>query len=248
MSFFSLLPIFLLGFNPILIAIAVIPGIFLLRYIYKEDRLEKEPTGLIVKLVLLGAVSTALAVVGETVGAFVIKMFSGNYVLYRVLMYFVVVAFSEEGFKYLVLKKFTWKNPEFNCKFDGVVYAVSVSLGFAIWENIQYVLSYGLGTALLRAVTAVPGHACFGVIMGAWYGLAKKKEIQGWDSASRLARKLSVIIPAVVHGAYDYIATADTSSFNFFMFVILMFIVCFYTIKRLSADDSYLDSDDTVNY
>lgn len=85
---------------------------------------------------------------------------------YNVLLYFVVVALSEEGFKYLLLKKRTWYSSEFNCQFDGVVYAVFVALGFALWENISYVLMYGLGTAAVRAVTAVPGHACFGVFMG----------------------------------------------------------------------------------
>ncbi len=76
---------------------------------------------------------------------------------YNVLLYFVVVALSEEGFKYLLLKKRTWYSSEFNCQFDGVVYAVFVALGFALWENISYVLMYGLGTAAIRAVTAVPG-------------------------------------------------------------------------------------------
>ena len=67
-------------------------------------------------------------------------------------MYFVVVAISEEGFKYVLLKKRTWKSREFNCEFDGVVYAVFVSLGFALWENIFYVLSYGFATAVARLV------------------------------------------------------------------------------------------------
>ena len=89
-------------------------------------------------------------------------------------MYFGVVAFSEEGAKYFLLKRRTWNSAAFNCQFDGVVYAVFVSLGFALWENISYVLMYGLSTALVRAVTAVPGHACFGVFMGVWYGLAKR--------------------------------------------------------------------------
>ena len=234
---------FLFGsYSLILIAIAIIPAIVLLVYIYREDRLEKESPRLILRLVIFGIISTFLAALTERLGMLILDaLFDADSVIGRVLLYFIVVGVSEEGFKYLVLKKITWNDPEFNCKFDGVVYAVSVSLGFALWENIQYVIAYGFGTALIRAVTAVPGHACFGVIMGAWYGLAKRKEAQGWDSASSLARKLAVIVPVIVHGTYDYIATSVTSTLGFVVFVVLMLIVCFYTVRRLSADDRYLE-------
>lgn len=224
----------------LLIVLAVLPAILLMFFIYKQDRLEKEPTRMILSLAILGVVSTFLAMITETVGmALLGNWFSEASVAYRVLLYFIVVGLSEEGFKYLVLKIGTWRSQEFNCKFDGVVYAVAVSLGFAVWENIKYVFTYGLTTALIRAVTAVPGHACFGVIMGAWYGLAKRKQQQGWDSASRLSRFLAVLLPTLVHGAYDYVATSQSSSIHFIMFVVIMFIVCFYTVKRLSADDKY---------
>ena len=176
----------------ILIVLAVAPAVGLVLYIYRLDKLEQEPPRLILRLVVMGIVSTFLAVITERIGMTAIDLSVGaDTLLGRILLYFVVVGLSEEGFKYLVLKFTTWRNQEFNCKFDGVVYAVSVSLGFALWENIQYVLAYGFSTALLRAVTAIPGHACFGVIMGGWYGLAKRKEQQNWPSASRLARFLA---------------------------------------------------------
>lgn len=98
---------------------------------------------------------------------------------------FVIVAIAEESSKYFFLKKRTWNNPEFNCQYDGVVYAVFVSLGFALWENINYVLSYGFSTAIVRAITAIPGHACFGVFMGVFYGLARKQYNRGKSLAPR---------------------------------------------------------------
>jgi len=232
---------FLFGsYSLLLIALAIIPAVILLVYIYREDRLEKESPRLIIRLVIFGIISTLLAALAEQIGMTLLDLWlSENSLLYRIILYFGIVAFSEEGFKYLVLKRVTWNNPEFNCKFDGVVYAVSVSLGFALWENIKYVMAYGLSTALLRAVTAVPGHACFGVIMGAWYGLAKRKQAQGWDSASRTARIIAVVMPAIVHGAYDFIATANISTIHFIVFVVLMFIVCFYTVRRCALEDKY---------
>ena len=235
----------------LLIILAVAPAIALLLYIYKLDKLEKEPVPMIIKLVGLGIVSTFLAVLTERLGFFILErlFYDTESLLCRILMYFIVVGLSEEGFKYLVLKFTTWKNAEFNCKFDGVVYAVAVSLGFALWENIQYVAAYGVSTALIRAVTAIPGHACFGVIMGGWYGLAKRKQMQNWDSASRLARVLAVIVPTVVHGAYDFVATSNLESIHFIMFVVIMILVCFFTIKKLAADDKYhKDGEDNIFY
>ena len=72
---------------------------------------------------------------------------------YNAIMYFGIVAFSEEGAKYFLLRRRTWHSAAFNCQFDGVVYAVFVALGFALWENISYVLMYGLSTALVRAIS-----------------------------------------------------------------------------------------------
>ena len=162
-----------LYYNPILIAAAVIPAVILLVQVYKADKLDKEPPMLLLSLVLYGIAATALAKVTERLGVGLLNLlFGGQGFLYNLLLYFLVVGLSEEGFKYLLLKRRTWPSAHFNCQFDGVVYAVSVSLGFALWENIAYVLSYGMSTALVRAVTAVPGHACFGVFMGAWYGMA----------------------------------------------------------------------------
>ena len=153
----------------------MLPAVFLLVKVYRADRLEREPPMLLVSLVLYGILATGLALLTERLGTFLLDIFvRQDTVLYNVLLYFVVVAFSEEGFKYLLLKRRTWNSPAFNCQFDGVVYATFVSLGFALWENIGYVIRYGFSTAVVRAVTAIPGHACFGVFMGAWYGLAKR--------------------------------------------------------------------------
>ena len=153
--------------NPILIAAAVIPAIFLLVHVYRADKLETEPAPLLISLVLYGIAATFIALLLERFGSWLLgRYFPENSTPYNVLMYFGVVAFSEEGAKYFLLKRRTWRSAAFNCQFDGVVYAVFVALGFALWENISYVLMYGLSTALVRAVTAVPGHACFGVFMG----------------------------------------------------------------------------------
>ena len=242
---------FLFYVNPILIAAAVIPAIVLLRFVYKEDRLDKESPGLLLSLVLFGIIATFAALVSEQIGEAVLALIvPENTTAYNAILYFVVVALTEEGYKYLLLKKRTWWSSEFNCQFDGVVYAVFVSLGFALWENISYVLMYGLGTAAVRAVTAVPGHACFGVFMGAFYGLAKRYDNFGDEWRSRRCRRFAVLVPVLLHGTYDFIATYeyDGYAWGFVGFVALLFLAAYRMIKTLSRDDRFINGSDYHYY
>ena len=88
-----------------------------------------------------------------------------------------VPGFIEEGVKYRVLLRRTWNEPHFNHRFDGVVYGVFVSLGFAAVENVLYVLTSGFSTAVVRAIFSIPGHAMFGVVMGEAMSRAKWLEV-----------------------------------------------------------------------
>ena len=169
----------------------------------------------------------------------------GGTILSQVILYFGIVAYSEEGAKYALLKWRTWNSPDFNCRFDGVVYAVFVSLGFALWENIGYVAYYGLTTALVRAVTAVPGHACFGVFMGAWYGMAKRRQGAGDYAGAAKLRRTALIVPMLLHGFYDFCATYQGTVMElvFLAFVVAMFITANRLVKRMSANDTYIDQN-----
>ena len=229
--------------NVLLIAAAVVPAVLLMLYVYRKDRLEKEPRGLLLTLAVQGIISTALAAYAERLGAkMLLSALEEDTVLFRLVFYFLIVGFAEEGFKFFLLHKRTWRSPAFNCQFDAVVYAVFVSMGFALWENMEYVVMYGLGTALTRALTAVPGHACFGVFMGAWYGLARAHENKGNQPYSRLCRWMAVVCPALLHGLYDFIAVMDETdrAVWFLGFILLLFALSAMTIRRLSARDKYI--------
>ena len=240
---FNLIPVLFLSPSVLLIAAAIIPAVALLIYVYRMDRLEKEPWSMIWPLVLLGAVSTALAQFTESIGTAALPYLTqaGSRAYYLVLCY-VVIGLSEEGFKYLILKLRTWRSPEFNCRFDGIVYACAVSLGFSLWENILYVTAYGLSTAIVRAITAIPGHACFGVFMGAFYGAAKSRYAYGDPSASGRCRLLAVIVPVLLHGTYDYLAMRNTDGLIlvFIVFIAVMFFVAYRTVRKLSRTDTYI--------
>ena len=229
--------------DPVLAAAAIIPAVVLLIKVYQADRLEKEPVSLILSLVFFGVLSTAIAMVLEQVGTAVL----GNYlpegsVAYNAVLYFGIVAFSEEGAKYLLLKKRTWRDINFNCQFDGVVYGMSVSLGFALWENLGYVAMYGFGTALVRAVTAVPGHACFGVFMGIWYGAARRYANEGDFIGERVCRRRALWLPVLIHGMYDFLASLDFdySGLIFIVFIIVVFLAASRRVKIVSRNDRFI--------
>lgn len=241
MLYFLLQPLII--YHWLLIIAAAIPAIVLFVKVYKSDRLEKESPTLLWSLVTGGILSTLLAMIEETVGQWILNSaLPEGGLLYDVIMYFVIVAIAEETSKYIFLKNRTWNNPEFNCTYDGVVYAVFTSLGFALWENISYVLNFGFSTALVRAVTAIPGHASFGVFMGVFYGLAKKTERQGNAGKSKTLRFLGILLSVLMHGAYDFIATRDSvdGTVWFLPFVIILFVVAYTLVNKASKNDEFI--------
>lgn len=111
---------------------------------------------------------------------------------------FVTAAGPEEFFKYLVVVLYASRHKEFDEPMDGVVYGAVASLGFASLENVLYVAGGGMGVAVARAITAVPGHAFTGAIMGYYVGQAK------FDPANRRAHLLKAyFVPFLLHGLYD---------------------------------------------
>ncbi|MFC2114272.1 PrsW family glutamic-type intramembrane protease [Bacteroidota bacterium] len=189
-----------------LLIVAIAPVLIIAFYIYFRDKYEKEPIGMLLKS-LIGGVLLVIPVL--YVGRF-LSPFGENLegLLNAGFHAFIIAGFLEEGFKYLVVFFLIWRNRNFNEKFDGIVYAVFVSLGFALVENILYVFSYGMSTGLLRAITAVPFHAVDGVIMGFYFGLAR------FDRKGRYGNLLlAFAVPFLFHGLYDFLIMADNTWF-----------------------------------
>ncbi|WP_225036241.1 PrsW family intramembrane metalloprotease [Winogradskyella sp. SM1960] len=182
-----------------LLLFAIAPVLAILLYIYIQDKYEKEPRGLLIKSFLFGATLSIIIV-------FVLYLFTGrlipitdNYSIWQqFIQAFIVVALAEEFSKYVIVRYFAQPKKAFNEPYDGIVYAVMVSMGFACTENIMYVIEGGHLTAILRAFTAVPAHATFGILMGFYMGKAK-------FSKNRVVLNLTGLFLAVLfHGAYDF--------------------------------------------
>lgn len=181
----------------LLLISAIVPVIIFLYIIYRKDTI-KEPTGLLLKCFIGGIFSAIPALLM----AYLLSIFNIFQSPLLVSFYnaFFEAAIAEEIAKFLILYWLIWKSKDFDQHYDGIIYAVFVSLGFAAFENILYVYEHGFTTAVLRAVTAVPAHGFFGVAMGYFLSLAKFS-----SRAKGTYIFLSLFIPILLHGVYDFV-------------------------------------------
>lgn len=227
----------------LLLLLAVFPALVLITYIYYKDSHDKEPVGLLIQLFLLGVGSIIPAIIIEAIGEAIINIFFyDGTLIYNFVYSFFVIALAEEGFKFLFTYVRTWNCRDFNHKFDGIVYAMLVSLGFATLENILYVFQGGLSTAIMRALLSVPSHAIDAVFMGYYYGLAKYDESSGKTASKNTHLALSLIIPVLLHGFYDFCLFHSTllTTALFFIFVVIMDIAAIVRINISSKQDQII--------
>lgn len=224
----------------LLIALALLPSIILGWIIWQNDKIEKEPTGLLVKLFVCGILSIIVTVI-LSFPVYMIPMCNpetASTIIEHFMSAVIGVALVEEFSKWIFVKSGTWKNKEFTHIYDAVVYAVFVSLGFATAENLMYVLmsENGIFVAISRALLAVPLHVFCGVFMGYYYGLAKQSEINNRKDLVKKNLFLSVLIPTLTHGFYDFcLFTGDVLFFILFLiFVVCVYIFAFRRINKLS--------------
>ena len=217
-----------------LLILSLAPVFVIAAYIYFRDKYEKEPLRLLIFALLSGALTVIPILLVESflnnLGTGLPRFASAGW------QAFVVAAFSEETFKYIALYLLIWKSPEFNEKFDGIVYAVYVSLGFAAVENILYVTGGGIETGISRAITAVPAHAIFGITMGFYFGMARFYELE-----SAALRRKALLYPILLHGIYDFILFTGIAWLTvvFVAFLVYLYISGLKRIKELSGKSIY---------
>lgn len=239
---------------PVLTLLAVIPSVFLLIKVYQADKVEKEPAPLLFKLFIKGLESAFFAAVVEallinfglnTLVQLGLIEGEGSF-LYHAIEAFLIVAVAEEGFKYYFLKQTTWTHPAFDYRFDAVVYAVFVSLGFATIENILYVWGSqiesgtGLQLSVYRGVLSVPAHCVFAVAMGIHYGAAKYAQGHEQFDLEEAGLRKAFLVPVLMHGFFDFALMMNQPLYTglFFVFVILADYRALKAVGRASQTDT----------
>jgi RsiW-degrading membrane proteinase PrsW (M82 family) len=201
----------------LLLALAVGPALILLHAIYFADRYQKEPIRNLLRYLVAGAAMCVPAFFAEvaaqkTLGVDATIDIRAHPILFVVFV-FVGVALVEEWVKRWMLWRLARRDEEIDEPFDWVVYSVTLSLGFATLENILYVYSFGAVVGVARAFTAVPSHALNATFMGDRLARAAvAKEAGAPASVVRRETWLSIVEPALWHGAYDACALGTASA------------------------------------
>ena len=235
--------------SPFLLLAALVPAAFLMVQVYRLDRIEKEPAGLLLKLALFGALSGLAAGAIEGALTRVLDVTLGGSTLRLVLENFLAVALVEEACKRWVVLKFAWNHPAFDYRFDAVVYCVFSALGFSALENIIYFAEYGFSVAVSRALLSVPGHCFFAVYMGIYLGQAKMAEramqryyIELPDETPGQYLRASLLVPTLLHGFWDFSLSVGgwLMTILFYLFVLAFFIDAYRKLRFAAGSDEQL--------
>ncbi len=229
--------------------LSALPIILILMIVYIKDR-KKEPLSLLCFLFILGIASCSLVIV--------ISRYLKNYLPFMnmnladmdfisiILYSFIGVALIEEACKWIMVYFVGYHHKQFNELYDIIVYAVFVSLGFAFYENLVYIFAKGqVSTAIIRALSAVPGHACDAIFMGYYLSMAKYFRTRKRKDLEKRNILLSILIPTVLHGIYDF---CIMSRLTLFMVVFIIFIVYldYISIKKvmeISKNNKNIEDD-----
>lgn len=197
--------------------ITVIPSIILIAYFFLSDKF-KEPKQLVFITFCLGVL---ICFPAGVINNFMSENFGNSELGNKDLTYsFLGPAWSEELLKFLILFYIVLPRSEFNERMDGIVYGVAVSLGFATYENYDYVFRLADlwdvprdQMAIWRSFSAVPMHGLNGSIMGFFLGL-----YVFYKKINYLL--LSLFVPFFLHGTYNFI----NYPFHYIILIIMFFI------------------------
>ena len=179
--------------------LAIAPGIAISLYIIFKDEYNIEPRRHLIISFLLGMLAIIPALLIETIIALAEQGPFFNSIAGIGVKAYISVALVEELCKFMMLRYYAFRKPEFDEPFDGIVYAVMIGMGFATVENIFYVSQSGIQTAIVRMFLAIPAHATFAIIMGYFMGKAK------FSPSKKPSLMIAGIVWAVFfHGSYDY--------------------------------------------
>ncbi len=249
--------------------IAMIPGLLLCGYVFYKDRVEKEPFGLLALLFGVGAVAYVPSYFLQkwTIGL-IDRLFAGTMkfsaegaltyasvqaeLLHNILCACIGISLIQFCIKWAVLFFGTHKNKNFNYLFDGIVYSVFLSLGFAVAENIHFALQNDADLIVAKLLTSVPYHLFVAILMGYYYTMWRMRYLVNGIENRLLERGLvqqdkirssagwlvgSVVIPVLVGGLYHFAATGinQTMTLIFYAAVFILYGLSFVAINQIAS-------------
>lgn len=226
----------------ILLFLGILPVCICLGLLLRKDKTHPEPKSKLAAAFFGGILSLVFTLIFTSIFDIQPKTWGLDPLLTGVSSAFLEAAIPEELFKFICLYFIIWKSKEFDEYLDGIIYATFVGMGFASIENILYIFENGLGTAIMRAFTAIPGHFFDGVIMGYFFSLAK------FDKTNRISNLWKALAFAILaHGIYDSLIEVsvgflenDSALLTLFGFALVIVFIIFnvklwkYGIKKIN--------------
>lgn len=213
----------------LLIILALLPVAFFCALVIWADRYERESFLPLLVCFALGALAIVPSIWLEN-GVLDARWFDLTNNWQLLLYSFVGIALIEESFKAAGFFAYPYRQKFFNEPFDGVVYAVMISMGFAGVENVLYVLESGVEAGIARALTAVPAHATFGVLSGYYFGRSKFESRRKWSLIA-----VGWIAVSIFHTLYDFLILQDISPYLMLgasISIYVLAIVCFFMVRN----------------
>ncbi|GAF12163.1 hypothetical protein JCM19046_4489 [Bacillus sp. JCM 19046] len=210
-------------FSFILAALA--PAMALFSYVYLRDTFSKPAMILVLRIFIIGTllvVPISVIQFAFTEEEILTEPFSKAFLLYGLL---------EEGLKWLMLFVFAYQHGQLKHPSDGIVFGVSLSLGFATIENALYMVAYGLDHVIPRTLMPTTAHAVYGIVMGYYIGQAKYNQ-----NKKQFYLVLAALLPMLLHGSYDFILMVFGNLFLMAMipFMIGLWLLAIWKIKKAS--------------
>ncbi len=225
---------------------ALLPVFLILFFVYSKDRFEREPFGKVFQVFFLSALfSFAVIPFERIVGSLLFMNYAARSAMdFDFALNFWAVALVEELYKWLILMILLWSSPCFRYRYDGIVYALASSLGFAGCENVLYLLGWGHSIALGRAIFSIPGHATYGVLMGFFFSRARQFKNRKLGVLSFANMVLSVASATLCHAVYDFLLSDSIQGGGlgllFFLYVFVMDVIAWMLIYNDFESDCRL--------
>ena len=223
----------------LLFYLAVAPPLFLMYLIYVFDKRGKDRREVSIVVFVLGCLTVIPSIAVEEIMSYLqptsVIGDSSLFPLINVRIFMMVliqIALIEEFFKFLVVRRYAYFQDEFKAPYDGIIYAVIASLGFALIENLMYVFNYGaeepMLTAVARMFSAIPAHGLMGVFMGYYIGKAKFDKI----NQDKLIIK-GFVAAVILHTLYDYFLFLPSLRLDLALLtLVIAFVLAFNAIKE----------------
>lgn len=217
----------------VVLALALAPVVAAAALVYWSDKWEKEPARRLLYCFGGGMLSCVPIVIMELVANLIFDKPREAGVGGILVSAFVFVGLIEEFWKWVCVILLAYRSRDFNEPFDGITYAVMVSLGFAFVENVLYVYSGGVSIAVLRMFTAIPAHTIFGISMGFYLGLAKCRVPQ-----RLLYFSLSLLVPVLIHGAYDFALFVTNTAYAWIGAAVSLVLGIWFSVRAIRIHNS----------